>query len=236
VPTVKSKNTDSKSRNCCQTKLPPTLGEKRQNRKEKLSSYKRNGIPVIQLKTGRRQPDDKDHFKTNVRLGPPLADLFVSHSVTNSRHQISAERIGLRPNITALSRSSPRIITERFQHALATATGEEAESASPQLLDRTNYISTLSHLRRLQSPLSEANQTSRSRDLHPTHWGRLCPTKPWRLKLRCLSKNLALSASIAVGVNPDKIKQLLLKWVPSLHTKPQLNCAFQAPKFSLTAA
>jgi DNA-directed RNA polymerase subunit B len=90
-------------------------------------------------------------------------------------------------------------------------TGVEAESESHNCLDRTNYISTLSHLRRLQSPLSRSQPNFEARDLHPTHWGRLCPNETPEGSNCGLVKNLALSSSIAVGVNPDRIKQLLFE-------------------------
>ena len=91
------------------------------------------------------------------------------------------------------------------------ATGDRGRVGITQLLDRTNYISTLSHLRRLQSPLSRSQPNFEARDLHPTHWGRLCPNETPEGSNCGLVKNLALSASIAVGVNPDRIKQLLFE-------------------------
>lgn len=77
------------------------------------------------------------------------------------------------------------------------------------MLDRTNHISTLSHLRRLQSPLSRSQPNFEARDLHATHWGRLCPNETPEGSNCGLVKNLALSACISVGINPEKIKQLL---------------------------
>ena len=170
---------------------------------------------VIQLKTGRSQPDDKDHFKNKrLRLGGPLlADLFrVSFRNLTRDIKYQLERIGVKgPIITVSAAVRPGIITERFQHALATGNWGRGRVGITQLLDRTNYISTLSHLRRLQSPLSRSQPNFEARDLHPTHWGRLCPNETPEGSNCGLVKNLALSASIAVGVNPDKIKQLLFE-------------------------
>jgi DNA-directed RNA polymerase subunit B len=103
----------------------------------------------------------------------------------------------------------PGIIAERFQHALATGNWGRGRVGITQLLDRTNHISTLSHLRRLQSPLSRSQPNFEARDLHATHWGRLCPNETPEGSNCGLVKNLALSATISVGINPDKIKQLL---------------------------
>lgn len=193
----------------------PHLGRSESNRKDKALFLGEMAYRVIQLKLGRRQPDDKDHFK-NKRLrlaGPLLADLFrvsFKNLVRDIKYQL--ERIGLKgPVITVSTAVRPGIISERFQHALATGNWGRGRVGVTQLLDRTNYVSTLSHLRRLQSPLSRSQPNFEARDLHPTHWGRLCPNETPEGSNCGLVKNLALSASISVGVNPDRIKQLLFE-------------------------
>jgi DNA-directed RNA polymerase subunit B len=191
----------------------PHLGRTDKQRKDKAIFLGEMASRVIQLKMGRRQQDDKDHFK-NKRLrlaGPLLADLFrVAFRNLTRDIKYQLERIGVKgPIITVSAAVRPGIITERFQHALATGNWGRGRVGITQLLDRTNYISTLSHLRRLQSPLSRSQPNFEARDLHPTHWGRLCPNETPEGSNCGLVKNLALSSSISVGVNPDKIKQLL---------------------------
>jgi DNA-directed RNA polymerase subunit B len=191
----------------------PHLGRTSQTRREKAIFLGEMACRVIELKLGRRKPDDKDHFK-NKRLrlaGPLLADLFrvaFRNLVRDIKYQL--ERIGVKgPIITVSAAVRPGIITERLQHALATGNWGRGRVGVTQLLDRTNYLSTLSHLRRLQSPLSRSQPNFEARDLHSTHWGRLCPNETPEGSNCGLVKNLALSASISVGVNPEKIKQIL---------------------------
>jgi DNA-directed RNA polymerase subunit B len=191
----------------------PHLGRTSQSRRDKALFLGEMACRVIELKLGRRQPDDKDHFK-NKRLrlaGPLLADLFrvaFRNLVRDIKYQL--ERIGVKgPIITVSAAVRPGIITERLQHALATGNWGRGRVGVTQLLDRTNYLSTLSHLRRLQSPLSRSQPNFEARDLHPTHWGRLCPNETPEGSNCGLVKNLALSACISVGVNPEKIKQVL---------------------------
>ena len=191
----------------------PHLGRTSQTRREKAIFLGEMACRVIELKLGRRKPDDKDHFK-NKRLrlaGPLLADLFrvaFRNLVRDIKYQL--ERIGVKgPVITVSAAVRPGIITERLQHALATGNWGRGRVGVTQLLDRTNYLSTLSHLRRLQSPLSRSQPNFEARDLHSTHWGRLCPNETPEGSNCGLVKNLALSASISVGVNPEKIKQVL---------------------------
>jgi DNA-directed RNA polymerase subunit B len=191
----------------------PHIGRTNQNRKDKALFLGEMACRVIELKLGRRTPDDKDHFK-NKRLrlaGPLLADLFrVAFRNLTRDIKYQLERIGVKgPVITVSAAVRPGIITERFQHSLATGNWGRGRVGITQLLDRTNHISTLSHLRRLQSPLSRSQPNFEARDLHPTHWGRLCPNETPEGSNCGLVKNLALSACISVGVNPEKIKQLL---------------------------
>jgi DNA-directed RNA polymerase subunit B len=191
----------------------PHIGRTTQNRKEKAMFLGEMACRVIELKMGRRQTDDKDHFK-NKRLrlaGPLLADLFrVAFRNLTRDIKYQLERIGVKgPIITVSAAVRPGIVSERFQHSLATGNWGKGRVGVTQLLDRTNHISTLSHLRRLQSPLSRSQPNFEARDLHATHWGRLCPNETPEGSNCGLVKNLALSACISVGVNPEKIKQTL---------------------------
>jgi DNA-directed RNA polymerase subunit B len=191
----------------------PHVGRTPQSRKDKALFLGEMACRAIELKLGRRRPDDKDHFK-NKRLrlaGPLLADLFriaFRNLTRDIKYQL--ERIGVKgPIITVSAAVRPGIIAERFQHSLATGNWGRGRVGVTQLLDRTNHISTLSHLRRLQSPLSRSQPNFEARDLHPTHWGRLCPNETPEGSNCGLVKNLALSARVSVGVNPEKIKQTL---------------------------
>ena len=193
----------------------PHLGRTKRNRKEKSIFLGEMAYRVLQVSIGNKKIDDKDHFK-NKRLrlaGPLLADLFrVAFRNLTRDIKYQLERIGVKgPIINVSAAIRPGIITERFQHALATGNWGRGRVGITQLLDRTNYISTISHLRRLQSPLSRSQPNFEARDLHPTHWGRLCPNETPEGSNCGLVKNLALSASISVGVNPEKIKQLLFE-------------------------
>ena len=193
----------------------PHIGRTIETRKDKAFFVGEMATRVIELKLGKRKPDDKDHFK-NKRLklaGPMLADLFriaFRNLCRDIKYQL--ERMGFkRPMITVSAAVRPGIITDRIQHALATGRWGRGRVGITQLLDRTNHISTLSHLRRLQSPLSRSQPNFEARDLHPTHWGRLCPNETPEGSNCGLVKNLALSASTSVSVNPEKIKQTLYR-------------------------
>ncbi|UCE29886.1 MAG: DNA-directed RNA polymerase subunit B [Candidatus Bathyarchaeota archaeon] len=193
----------------------PHISRTSEEREEKALFLGEMACRAIELKLGKRKPDDKDHFR-NKRLklaGPLLADLFriaFRNLYRDIKYQL--ERMGFkRPTITVSAAVRPGIITQRLQHALATGNWGRGRVGITQLLDRTNRVSTLSHLRRLQSPLSRSQPNFEARDLHPTHWGRLCPNETPEGSNCGLVKNLALSACISVSVDDKKVRQLLYR-------------------------
>jgi len=204
-----------KAENILDRNFLPHIGRTSDKRRDKALFLGEMASRAIELKLGKRKPDDKDHFK-NKRLklaGPLLADLFriaFRNLTRDVKYQL--ERMGVKRQLLTVSAAvRPGIVTERLQHALATGNWGRGRVGITQLLDRTNHTSTLSHLRRLQSPLSRSQPNFEARDLHPTHWGRLCPNETPEGSNCGLVKNLALGSSISVGANAEKVKQLLYK-------------------------
>lgn len=193
--------------------LLPHIGREPEDRFDKAVFLGEMASRIIELKLGQRQEDDKDHLRNKrIKLaGPLLAELFRSafwSLYRDMRYQfrrMSTRRKGVL--ISAAVR--PGIITSRIQHALATGNWRRGRVGMTQLLDRTNTLSTLSHLRRLQSPLSRSQPNFEARDLHSTHWGRLCPNETPEGANCGLVKNLALMSSVSVGTDSEKVKRTL---------------------------
>ncbi|MFH0849184.1 MAG: DNA-directed RNA polymerase subunit B [archaeon] len=188
----------------------PHVGREGEHRREKMHLLSEIVCRVVELKLRRRDVDDKDHY-ANKRLklaGSLLGDLFrivFRNLMRDLKYQL--ERITMRRHIE-LSISNavrPGIISERIQHAVATGNWVRGRVGVTQLLDRTNFASTLSHLRRLQSPLSRSQPNVEARDLHPTHWGRLCPSETPEGSNCGLVKNLAFQALISIGTDHAEI-------------------------------
>jgi DNA-directed RNA polymerase subunit B len=191
----------------------PHIGNSLETRPEKAYFLGEMALRINELKLGLRGEDDKDHY-ANKRLklaGPLLGDLFrlaFRNLCRDVKYQL--ERMSIKRRKIRISASVRHgIITQRIKHALATGNWGYGRVGITQLLDRTNHISTLSHLRRLQSPLSRSQPNFEARDLHPTHWGRLCPNETPEGSNCGLVKNLSLSASISVKVDSEEIMQLL---------------------------
>ncbi|KAK1089931.1 DNA-dependent RNA polymerase II, partial [Friedmanniomyces endolithicus] len=70
-----------------------------------------------------------------------------------------------------------QIITSGLRYCLATGNwGDQKKAASAkagvsQVLNRYTYASTLSHLRRTNTPIGRDGKIAKPRQLHNTHWG-----------------------------------------------------------------
>ena len=64
-------------------------------------------------------------------------------------------------------------------------------------------------MRRVQSPLSRTQPNFEARDLHSTHFGRICPSETPEGSNCGLVKNLALSAIISQNVPSEEIVEKL---------------------------
>ena len=100
-------------------------------------------------------------------------------------------------------------MSDKLNNAIATGNWGRGRVGVTQLLDRTNYMSTISHLRRIQSPLSRSQPNFEARDLHATHFGRICPAETPEGSNCGLVKNLALSAIISVNIQNAEITEKL---------------------------
>lgn len=140
---------------------------------------------VIELSLGRIEPDDKDHY-ANKRL-KLAGDLFSSlfrvafrAFIKDLQYQLEKSRLRARRLVLgSLVRAD--IVTERIRHALATGNWVGGRTGVSQLLDRTNWISTLSHLRRVISSLARGQPHFEARDLMALSGGGCVPSKLQRV-------------------------------------------------------
>jgi len=189
--------------------LLPHLGKHPENRREKAQFLGEAACKLLELKLGWIYPDDKDHYGNKVIkfAGQMLADLFRTafrNLVRDMKYQL--ERSGQKRGINAVAAAiRPGIVTDKLNNAIATGNWGRGRVGVTQLLDRTNYLSTISHLRRVQSPLSRTQPNFEARDLHTTHFGRICPSETPEGSNCGLVKNLALSAIISVHVPSEEI-------------------------------
>ncbi|NHN41570.1 DNA-directed RNA polymerase subunit B'' [Halorubellus sp. JP-L1] len=162
----------------------------------------------FELALGRRESDDKDHY-ANKRLkvsGDLMKDLFrtaLNKLARDVKYQL--ERANMRNrqlSVNTVVRSD--VLTERLEHPIATGNWVGGRSGVSQLVDRTDFMGVLSHLRRLRSPLSRSQPHFEARDLHATQWGRICPSETPEGPNCGLVKNFAQAMELSQNIEDEQ--------------------------------
>jgi len=193
--------------------LLPHLGVEKKNLIEKCIYLGQMARIAIELYLGQRVEDDKDHY-ANKRLklaGELMEDLFrysFNQLVKDIKYQLERQTLRNKtPSIQAAVRSD--VLTERIRHAMATGNWVGGRTGVSQLLDRTSYLSCVSQLRRLISPLSRSQPHFEARDLHATQWGKICPSETPEGPNCGLVKNLAIMCKITPSERDDYLIELI---------------------------
>ncbi|UWG47126.1 DNA-directed RNA polymerase subunit B'' [Halanaeroarchaeum sp. HSR-CO] len=182
----------------------------------------------FELALRRRQPDDKDHY-ANKRLkvsGDLMKDLFrtaLNKLARDVKYQL--ERANMRNReltVNTVVRSD--VLTERLEHPIATGNWVGGRSGVSQLVDRTDHMGVLSHLRRLRSPLSRSQPHFEARDLHATQWGRICPSETPEGPNCGLVKNFAQAMELSQNVEDEQtlkaeLASMGVEGIPGIRTE-----------------
>ncbi|MEM2632714.1 MAG: DNA-directed RNA polymerase subunit B'', partial [Nitrososphaerota archaeon] len=209
------------------------LGTNKHSRQNKAIFLCEMISQLLETSIGIRKPSDKDHYSNKrLKLASALLEELYRAAFTKLLHEIRyhLERMPIiRQPISVSTFVRPGVISDFVKHAFATGNWPGGRVGVTQLLNRTNYIATLSHLRRVQSPLSRSQPHFEARDLHGTHWGRLCPNETPEGANCGLVKNLALSAEFSSKANIEK----LIESLPMLGMIP-ITEAFSKKKYTLS--
>ena len=183
---------------------------------------------------GRAFGDDRDHYgkKRLDMSGVLLTGIFRQYfrnflkSVeSNIKDKLKNDKTG-RINLEDVFDTN--IITNGMKYALATGNwgknrvGVVLKTGVAQVLQRLTFMSSLSHLRRLNTPLEKTGKITKPRQLHNTHWGMLCPAETPEGQACGLVKNLSLMAFVSVGT-PSKLIQKDLDEIPDFQKLSELN-------------
>jgi DNA-directed RNA polymerase subunit B len=204
---------EARIQNLLDKELLPHLGSSEDNREKKAIFLGRIVRQVLEMAITNRDPNDKDHYANKrVRLaGDLMEDLYrvsMQQLARDLKYQLERHHNRKRElRINACLR--PDVLTQKIMHALATGNWVGGRSGVSQLLDRTTYLAALSHMRRVTSPLVRSQPHFEARDLHPTHWGRLCPNETPEGQNCGLVKNAAQMIDVSEEVAEADVKELL---------------------------
>ncbi|PUU74112.1 hypothetical protein B9Z19DRAFT_1133876 [Tuber borchii] len=164
---------------------------------------------MLQCALERREVDDRDHFgKKRLDLaGPLLAGLFRTlwRKLTKDVYKYLEKCVETSKDFNLTLAVKSNTITNGLKYSLATGNwGEQKKAASSkagvsQVLNRYTFASTLSHLRRTNTPIGRDGKIAKPRQLHNTHWGLVCPAETPEGQACGLVKNLSLMSYITIG-------------------------------------
>ena len=177
--------------------------------------------------------DDRDSYP-NKRVDSPgflLANLFrtffqvkmlkdMKASIAKEIHSGSWRATGSFQEILNMSNLykviKSTIVEVGLKSALSTGNFGSAKVGGPpkigvsQVLGRLNFISSISHLRRISTPIEKtAGKLIAPRKLHNTQWGYICPNETPEGHSVGVVKNLSSSVSITQFSNPAIVKEFI---------------------------
>jgi len=189
---------------------------------------------VLWVSSQRIPKDDRDAYP-NKRVDVPgflLADLlrktYNNRMVKDMRACLSKEIHGGSwkatgnwseivniNNINKIIKST--ILDIALRSALATGNFGNGKIAGPnkigvsQVVNRLNYSSYISHLRRLSTPIEKTGKLIEPRKLHNTQWGIVCPAETPEGHGVGVIKNMACTAHITIFSSPATILMYLMR-------------------------
>ncbi len=195
--------------------LLPHIGQTKEFRLAKAYYLVMMATKAIERSYGIREADDKDHY-SNKRLelsGKLMEHLFrysFKYFIKDLRFQIDRTVTRRRKlNISTIVR--PGAVSERIKFAMSTGNWIGRSTGVSKFMDRVNYLSPLSDMRKVKSPLNKNRELYEARDVHGTHWGRLGPIETPDGPQCGLVKNLAMLAEVTTETDETPIEEILNK-------------------------
>jgi DNA-directed RNA polymerase subunit B len=188
--------------------LLPHVGNTKAARMQKAVTLCRLANLYLKAKEDSKVRTDKDHY-ANKRIklsGDLMSDLFrVNLNILVRDIKYSLQKVSKRKKFYSLKTiAKSTLFTHRVESAIATGSWIGERSGVTQNMDKTNYLAALSQLQRVTSLLPGEQENFMARTLHPTHYGRFCPTETPEGTEIGLRKNLALMSRVSTAIDFDE--------------------------------
>ncbi len=188
--------------------LLPHIGLTKETRTEKAIMLCKLLKEFLQSKHDPSLRSDKDHY-ANKRIklsGDLLADLFrVNMNILVKDIQYTLQKVAKRKKFYSVKTvAKSTLFTHRIESAIATGAWIGERSGVTQNMSKNNYLDMLSSLQRVSSMLPDEQENFLARTLHPTHYGRFCPTETPEGTEIGLRKNLAMLSRISTALDVDE--------------------------------
>lgn len=193
--------------------LLPHLGQDPSSRVAKALFLAKAVEKLIKLHLGKVEEDDLDHYANKrLRLAGDLLEILLRSILLGKwglitrityNYQKLTKR-GRLPPMQAIVESN--VLTNQLVSALAIGSWVGGRTGVSQRLERGSFIKTISHMRNVLSPLTSTQEHFEARELHPTHWGKLCTSETPEGATIGLRKYLAVTAEVTKGLSEKEMK------------------------------
>lgn len=119
-------------------------------------------------------------------------------------------------NVSNINKVIKSVILEvGLKTSLATGNFGSAKIGGPakigvsQVLNRLNYISGISHLRRISTPIEKTGKLIAPRKLHNTQWGYICPSETPEGHSVGVVKNMSSTAMVSIYSNAKTVQEFI---------------------------
>jgi DNA-directed RNA polymerase subunit B len=196
--------------------LLPHIGQNPESRLEKAIFLAKAAEKLIKLHINKVDEDDIDHYSNKrLRLAGDLLELLLRSILLGkwgliTRVTYNYQKLTKRgrvPPLQAIVESN--VLTNQIVSAMAIGSWVGGRTGISQRLERGSYVKTVSHMRNVLSPLTSTQEHFAARELHPTHFGKLCTSETPEGATIGLRKYLALMADITTGINEKESTAIL---------------------------
>ena len=173
--------------------------------------------------------DDRDSY-LNKRVDTPgimLANLFrqyygkvvkdiknmIYKELNNGSWKVTNDMVNLINKSNIYKIVKPTTIESGLKYGLATGNwgikNTNAKQGVAQVLNRLTYNATISHLRRVNTPMEKSGKLIQPRKLHNTQWGIICPSETPEGSSVGLVKNIAIMSTITIASDSRNVYNYL---------------------------
>lgn len=198
------------------------------NSEEKIRFLGHMTQELLRASTGRRPPDDRDSY-SNKRIdltGMLLNNLFRNYfnklikdmqkqtvrEINNGSWRATEDYASIinATNLYKIVKAST--LENGLKRALATGdfgikhASTTSKVGVAQVLNRLTYIASLSHLRRINTPIDKSGKLVPPRKLHSTSWGYMCPAETPEGGSVGVVKNLSYMCHVTIPCSSDALR------------------------------
>ncbi len=114
--------------------------------------------------------------------------------------------------------------------------GNSSKMGVAQVLNRLTYVASLSHLRRINTPLEKSGELIEPRKLHNTTWGYFCPAETPEGQSIGVVKNISYMAHVTIPVSTDNLCDIVRPFLLSAEEMQTPRALFQRVKIVVNGA